>query len=207
MTIWQTKSFRRATLILLFSMAVFLAAYMADNAKKLDQWIPADNGRGAEDLLIGRIASSSRQQRIELDKAEQARQQEKIRASEKILQERLRTSNISFFLNSPFRGSLSIPESWQGKFRAEESGREFDLVYASSSGQTAKLLAIFLFNDSEWVKQERQGSYHVLARHPGFIVAYGEFSGMGLPKSESEEYQKMKAELADIKNSFKSQQQ
>jgi hypothetical protein len=191
--------------VLLLSISIFSAIYLFD--RKDSSPAAGDDDPQAGGLLIDRIADKGRQEQREQEIAEKARQQAKIQASETELSNRPKFSNISFFLNSPYRGHLAIPESWQGKVRAEESERTLGLVYASSSGQTAEILSVRLFNSGEWAADRRQGGYRTLEELPGFVFAYRDSSGAGLPKNEASEFRKIKEMLPDIIKSFKSQKQ
>jgi hypothetical protein len=207
MRIQPYKSIGRATIVFLLSIGVFSLIYMIDSRRDGKMADTGNDNRGAGGLLIDKIMENGRQAQRESETAESERRQKKSRASEAVLMARPKSSNVSFFLSSPYRASLAVPESWHGKFRAEDSDREFDLVYASSSGQTADILSIYLFNDDEWLKHKKQGSYAVLEELPGFVFAYREFGGAGLPKNEAEEYMKMKEKLPDIIKSFRSHRQ
>ncbi len=137
--------------------------------------------------------------------AEKKRQSEKIIHDQIVLEKKPKFLRLSFFFGAPYRGSISVPAEWNGRYRAEEVNRVFDIVYATSTGITNKLLSVLLLNNSEWLDMSKQGEYKVLEKKSDLIFVYREYSSNLLSKGEASEYKKMQESISDVIKSFKGQ--
>lgn len=147
------------------------------------------------------------EEQLKAEQEEARRVAEKIKHDQKIIEGRPKFMRTSFFLKAPYRGSVSLPEEWRGRYRAEEGDRFIDLLYASSSGRTAKLLSIRLLNEDERRSLGAEEGYLILEMLPDFVFLYKIFEAHNLPKAEALEYGKMRQALPDVIKSFKSEKQ
>lgn len=198
------KSFRRP--ITIFMLCVIVLAFVILNeTKSTADRRQEPNDRGGP--IIDKITGQRNLERSKAEAAEASRQAAKIKKNEIELSLKPKFVRLSFFLNSPYRASIALPQEWVGKFRAEENNRSLELIYATTSNQTVKLLSILLLNDKEWQNNQKTGHYKILEKLPGFVFAIRDFTALDIEKNDDVELKHLQSVTGLAIKSFKSQKQ
>lgn len=113
-------------------------------------------------------------------------------------------SRISFFHTQEVSGSLAIPESWEGKYRMKELGRQVNFFYIGEPENEQLLFIIKLYNEEEWEKEKLKtsGMAEKIGQKNGYVFTYV-INSMQISSTLNQEYKTMGREVEKIMNSIK----
>jgi hypothetical protein len=114
-------------------------------------------------------------------------------------------SRTSFFFQTPYIGSIAVPETWEGKYATKESGQSIDFLYALPGEAGYPIFNISLMTRKEWDKLKTgKTELRVLKELPDQIFATKLYEADIADKSRAQEFSKMREEAKAVWNSFRS---
>ncbi|RMD59828.1 hypothetical protein D6821_00265 [Candidatus Parcubacteria bacterium] len=108
-------------------------------------------------------------------------------------------SRLTFFNTQPLRGSLLIPEHWEGKFRFREEGRRAVFYYLEKGKEVGKIFYLRLYLPEEKVAE---GEEVIFVSPQQYRVTVRWFSA---PKSvfSLKDFQQLSQEAKEVVSLFK----
>lgn len=113
-------------------------------------------------------------------------------------------SRISFFFALPVRGSLAVPENWEGKYRVQNGTDTMKISFLSASAGEKELFYIRSYFTPKWEALPEESSEKVLLAYKGqtFVYKMNEENPFS-SGPDKERYQAMIAESQEALKSFK----
>ncbi len=116
----------------------------------------------------------------------------------------LRMSRLTFFLKNKIKGSLAVPEIWEGKFRTRETGNEFLLLYIGNPEQESPIISFKTYPQAEWDKIKPEAIEEVeLEVASDQVFTYKIFQENISTGAKSQEFNLMLGQLSKIIETFK----
>ncbi len=111
-------------------------------------------------------------------------------------------SRVSFFHTKPVYVSLSIPSTWEGRYRLEEKGNIASFMYIGDPENVVNLFSIKLFSENEYNKNDE---YIKIDSKDGYILAYkrNNASSQNSSIDKNDEFVLMNAGIDKILKSLK----
>jgi hypothetical protein len=82
-------------------------------------------------------------------------------------------SRISFFHTQEVRGSLAIPEHWEGKYRMIDKDKSVYFYYIGEADKEHLLFTIILYNQTDWEEINASSeSKEVIGQHNNYVFVY-----------------------------------
>ncbi len=114
-------------------------------------------------------------------------------------------SRISFLFQTPYIGSLAIPESWEGKYATRETGQSIDFLYALPGEAGTPIFTVTLLSKKEWEKQKpAKPELQAIKELPEHVFVVKLHNAVIADKQRAEEYLRMTNEAKVSWNSFRS---
>lgn len=111
-------------------------------------------------------------------------------------------SRATFFFTQPLKGSLAMPESWEGRYRMTDAGDTVIFSYIGHPRITAELFSVRIYPKNVWDQAaDKPGS--VIASEKDFVFVYKKSVENPYQGKESDKFQDMLREGDDIISSFK----
>jgi len=111
------------------------------------------------------------------------------------------------YSNSVYGYSVSIPESWKGKYFAEEKENITSFVYNSLSELKHNLFSIIVYSNNEWQQTKSEPGFHgteIITKND-LVFVYVISLDNPYTGEEGDEYQKMAGGINNIISTFKFQ--
>jgi hypothetical protein len=116
----------------------------------------------------------------------------------------LKMSRLTFFLREKLKGSIAVPEIWEGKYRTKEAGNEFLFAYIGRAELESPLFFIKTYPQAEWDKIKEQNTQEVeLAMQDGIVFTYFLYNENKHTGTKLEEFNQMLAQILRIITTFK----
>lgn len=186
---------RKVAIIAILISALLVAAVVDKEIRQNGSVV--DNGKSVISGITKLLPGSFRTEESILE--EQRRMEEKIRQDSIKLEKLPKYDRLTFLIGTPYSGSLAIPATWEGKYRASEDGRTFELDYFSPK-TTLPLIKIFLVNEAEWLVMKNDPQNKLLEDRGEFKFIYKLLPVISGDKA----YKEFQAGLPQILKSFRS---
>jgi hypothetical protein len=114
-------------------------------------------------------------------------------------------SRISFFHTMPIKGSLAIPEHWEGKYRKREEGDTVYLDYIGNATTQANIMYIRSYPDEKWQTMAKTGSNIEKEANTleNYVFVYSIASQNPYKGGNADEFRKMTDEASEILKSLR----
>lgn len=110
-------------------------------------------------------------------------------------------SRISFFNSRETKASLEIPETWEGNYRAKESGEEVFFLSIVDPGSPRELFRVKRFAMDKW--QEENLGWEFLIEKDKIIFAYKLSTAQNGKDEKNKKYNEMLIQSSEILKRFK----
>lgn len=111
-------------------------------------------------------------------------------------------SRATFFFTQPLKGSLAVPESWEGRYRLADAGDTVVFSYIAHPVITAELFSIKIYPAETWEqKPDKEGA--VISSEKGYVFVYKKSSQNPYQGKDAEKFQNMAKQGDEVIASFK----
>jgi len=189
-------------LLIMLNALSFYALYQVSQHERMISGGQGATGaeKAAEQSIFSRIS-----QRFFSDKQAADEEAKVIAAKLSAAPKEPKFSRTSFLFQTPYIGSLAIPESWEGKYATRESGQSIDFLYALPGEAGTPIFTITLLAKKEWEKQKpAKPELQVIKELPEHVFVAKLHNTVIADQRRAEEYQRMTNEAKASWNSFRS---
>lgn len=111
-------------------------------------------------------------------------------------------SRVTFFHTQAVKGSLAMPETWEGRYRVVDGGNTVTFMYIVNPEKISPLFSIRNMKKSDWeVEANKNGS--LINETDGYVFIYEQAKENPYTDSNKEGFTEMQKQADEIVKSFK----
>ena len=111
-------------------------------------------------------------------------------------------SRATFFFAMPYKGGLSMPESWEGKYRMKEEGNTIRFKSIRNPDLVSDIFSIQELKKEDWEKLEKKEGEKI-AEEGGYVFIYIKAKDSPYKDKDLEDFKKMQQGADEIIKSFR----